>query len=580
MKITGLGLENWLCHRHLSLDFFSPLTLISGDNEAGKTACRDAIAFAMMGALSRIEAAKDRAALITEGQTSGTVTLRCSGGGVAMACVRDIATGKLKGRPTEKMPIGSAATGAVPYVLDTTRFAGGEPDARRSLLLEVMRVSVDAATIRATLIERGHALAAELPADEDGYETWQEVAKERASQERGIWKSATGETYGERKAETWALPIDEATDPDAKAELERDVDGLRAQLAQLRTARGAAEEKLRAWEESQTKIAGLKERIARKPAAQAALETAAEAVLACQIAEQEAANCMEQTRAMMRTSPVYYCTRCRTPHVFSDNTLVEVTGDIDAPTATQSDYLNAQAAHAKMKVATDLAHTIHLSKKQILRTIEDAEAAIALGLSGGERPPDTKEIDEQITRIETLALPAVLDRLAASMASEINVKRAIEINAKAKAAHEGVQAWMAIARLVEPSGIPAEQLTKALAPFNARLAVLAGLFGYEPVRIGDDMAITRGSRAYRMLSKSGKWGCDLMIAIALAEASDVRFVVVDEFDVLAPGRRKSALVALYNRTKQGAMDSVILLGTLRELPGVPADVNAYWLGDK
>ena len=92
MQITGLRLTNWLTHRSLTLSF-PPMILIAGPNDSGKSSVADAISFAITGTLRRVDAARERRLLLSEGADRGSVALRAGD----TAIQRDIASGRLHG---------------------------------------------------------------------------------------------------------------------------------------------------------------------------------------------------------------------------------------------------------------------------------------------------------------------------------------------------------------------------------------------------------------------------------------------------------------------------------------------------
>jgi len=93
MQITGLRLTNWLTHRSLTLSF-PPMILIAGPNDSGKSSVADAISFAITGTLRRVDAARERRLLLSEGADRGSVALRAGD----TAIQRDIASGRARSR--------------------------------------------------------------------------------------------------------------------------------------------------------------------------------------------------------------------------------------------------------------------------------------------------------------------------------------------------------------------------------------------------------------------------------------------------------------------------------------------------
>ncbi len=152
-----------------------------------------------------------------------------------------------------------------------------------------------------------------------------------------------------------------------------------------------------------------------------------------------------------------------------------------------------------------------------------------------------------------------------------------DTNAKATAAHERVKGWLAIAEQLAPAGIPGRMLAKALEPFNAELARLAGIAGWQPAAIDGEMAITYGGRPLELCSESGKWRACVMLQLVIAMQSEIRFATIDRFDVLAVPARPGFCKLADKLAADGEIDTLIVCGTLKEAPRMPANWSSLWI---
>ncbi|NBF06071.1 hypothetical protein GV819_27670 [Pseudomonas sp. Fl5BN2] len=138
-----------------------------------------------------------------------------------------------------------------------------------------------------------------------------------------------------------------------------------------------------------------------------------------------------------------------------------------------------------------------------------------------------------------------------------------------------LKAWTLIADLLAPDGIPGEILAGALKPFNDSLAKGSQVAGWPLVQI------TAGGRTYTLLSESERRRVDALLALAIAEHSGLRFLVLDRFDVLDPPplpARGQLFRLLMAANKAGTLDSAIVCGTLKEKPAkLPSEINAVWI---
>jgi hypothetical protein len=108
--------------------------------------------------------------------------------------------------------------------------------------------------------------------------------------------------------------------------------------------------------------------------------------------------------------------------------------------------------------------------------------------------------------------------------------------------------------------------------------VAARLARWQPVAITNDMVLTYGGRAYGLLSESERWRVDAVVALAIAQLSELRLVMLDRFDVLDLPSRTQLIRMLMELAKLETIDTVIVCGTLKEPPLFKtAAVSAYWI---
>ena len=137
MKIQKINITNFLGLRHLALDVDAPVLLAVGPNGAGKSSLIEAIRFALTGETPRAALKKDFPALLSAGQTAGSVTLQVDGAQVS----RNVKTGSATGAPAD--------LGALAYTLDAPRLAHMDAKERRAALFGLMGVSFSVLNRRA-----------------------------------------------------------------------------------------------------------------------------------------------------------------------------------------------------------------------------------------------------------------------------------------------------------------------------------------------------------------------------------------------------------------------------------------------
>ena len=178
-------------------------------------------------------------------------------------------------------------------------------------------------------------------------------------------------------------------------------------------------------------------------------------------------------------------------------------------------------------------------------------------------------------RVEQDASLEALRQAREATAAFADAARRTELAAKE---HAAVLAWTAAKAALAPDGLPSEVMGRALGPFNDMLRDMAGETGWRQVAVRPDMSIDVGGRPYWLLSESERWRADVMLTMVVAICSELRFAVLDEFDLLDVPSRAPALRWFFGLTQSGDMDTLLVLGTMKARPQAPAAVKVHWLG--
>lgn len=564
--LTGIKLTNWLKHRHLDLAL-SPMTLICGPNGAGKSSVGDAISYCILADPRRVEAKGDRPQMISEGAEDGRVAVKI--GDVEIS--RDIRTSKLSTTGPIPFPA-DAATGAAPYLTNSGRFARSDADTKRGVLMQVTRVDMSPAAILQTLQDRGHR-AAQMEVlrgiENPSLQLLQKAADQGASEARGAWKALTGETYGAKKAEGWKNE-NSTLEPPSDAEigyLQQAVDAADTRIASMNRAAGAAGQRKIDIQQVRARNTKTEQRIKDAAAAQIAL---AELDLPSKQATAATAQKAMEDAAARRVTRSMCCPTCR------DNLLVEgerlVAYSVPENAITEEAFADFVATSRN---ATRALETASHTAAQLNETIR-----LGTGIAC-EPVPEEESDDDAVASLQAARrdLATAQQALQAARSKAASIAAAAQTVTKAAEEHENVKSWIKIQEALAPSGIPSELLVKTLGKINQQLADLSTGARWRTVAIGEDMTVTYGGRAYGLLSESEQWRADIVLTMALAAESKLSFAVVDRLDVLEVEARAPTLGWFYRLTKSGQISSILVLGTLKAPPKVPADVNVYWLGE-
>lgn len=602
MKFQQLALENFMSHRSLSLQWggTSPLLLACGPNEIGKSALVQAMGFALHGECDRQESKGARKALITEGAKKGMVTLSLGDASIT----RNVADGK----PAQALGDFAAEAGSPalwPFVLNHQAFSDLSADQRRVALFTALNVGTSASDITVLLAQKGHSgerITKVAPSIGVSMDAGVKFAKQRVSEARGAWQEVTGEAYGSVKAESWA-PEAKEVPADAAEQIEA-LSAQREALARRRealvTERRQINEDNQAAVDRETKARDARNRITQLGCPvgivpgdwllelEAYIKLAAEAKGKAQAEAEAAGTALDALPVETEKPKTYGCPCCASALVLQGDALVAyVEGDlfsdpnvgaertrlegvlVAARDKVAAETRNIASAQAKIDAARPLVDVVNAHLAQL--AVEDEEGLTSHARTVEQVTADIQAIDQEggqiaLKRNELTAL------VGAAEAAKAKAKRAGEL-------HADLAAWQKLADDLEPSGIPAELLNKALKPLNDRLRASAQLTGWPQVQLGQDMAIYYGNRPYRLASESGRWRCDAMLTEAMLFLADVRAMVLDRFDVLDLASRSQFLRWMHGLAQRGEINSALLLGTLKEPPKLPATYNVVWLGE-
>jgi len=571
MKITKVHLRNWLCHSVAEFPL-TPMSIICGPNGAGKSAIADAISYAITGETRRGIATKaERVALLNEGAVNGYVEIEMGGGSIK----RDILTGKSTSSSAVTVDPGSCRD-AISYLLDQPRFSASTEDGRRELLQKVLRAESSAKIIHDMLVLNKHdvVLVDSLTGEPA---TWGIAADKGATEARGAWKAIAGEAYGTVKAETFTSGLSRAqVNPAAGAALERTIADLDATISALDTAIGA----IAAHRQDDGALRASLQRAAKLlDGAKSSRTDSSTRVTDLRARALTAKSAVEEIQGQVSTRHLS-CPDCGAFVQMEAGELVSA--DVTATTYTTSDITAAREKLAKIEADISEELVLQGTFQAAVKTAETAQADLAAlpAPSTAQAPPVTKKADLELERADVAtrrdaARAALTDHRVASKAQIAADQKIAQLDGL----HATAQKWVEISKDLAPDGIPAKLLQKVIGPFNDTLREFSAATGWRQVALGADMRVMAAGRPYALLSESEQWRADTMLTVALAVHSQLKFTVLDRFDLLDVTSRRKALAWLFGLTKSGNMETIIVLGTMKDPPQVPSAICVHWLGE-
>ncbi len=570
MRITKIEVANVAGLARADINLNTPVLLVAGANMAGKSSLKDAISMAMTGVPARVSKKKDLDQMVHDGAKKGRATIH---GGEEVLGQFTLPKGEFAGPEIKNAEW-------LPLVIDPAKFAAMSSDERRTALFKITGCSAGMKAIEPLLAKRSldMAMFEEVkPMLRSGFPAAEKFAQDKAREAKGAWKATTGEQWGSDKAEGWepeevTASVDQA-DLDAATQaltaIDQDLAEAQQTLGQRKAERDAAAGRQQRIAEL-TELAGLVDRRQAKLTED----------------ENRAAEWTEKlttARTAAEGGPAYdplICPCCNmalklqgtdkgnqlVPHLDNGKT-----ADPEAAKrVTEYEGYLTSAQRAVENSKRDLQQSTDAAVK--LEELQDAEA--------------TTPSEEALANAQEL-INDLRQQRASAFAKQQALQEAIDAVAgrakmieQAAGWHREVTNWLAIADAMSPEGIPADLLSAALAPINQSLSVLAGMAGWPLVEISRDIEVTSQGRPYGLISESEKWRADTLLALAIAQITELRLVVLDRFDVLEPKARGQVIGLLDKLATMESIDTVIMMGTLKEKPAaLPPTFTAAWISN-
>lgn len=555
MKITHINIQSFCGIRAVDVALPTSLTLFAGHNHAGKSSLVEAIKAAMLGQYnSRVLLKKDAGQLVTDGAKKGSVLVK---------------TDETEFTFTLPSCAGNGAEHDIlAQLLNSNAFAARSTAMRRTTLLSISGCKITPKIIFSKLAERGcNSDKYEVVDLAKGLEAANKYAEEQTRDARASWKAITGETYGSKKAEEWVAPKFDIDAADSAEFNIAEIDTLQVEINQLHDYKAkllvennASNAIIKATADLTAKSAGL-ERIKAKLAHDQT-----------KLAEWEKTLVNAQSYAALdRSMP---CPCCDKLLSVVDGELIEVDTLPHLNKAPTVGITECESSINLFKSAVNNSQRDLLLAENAANELDALPSFDAKTIIANQQKIATAELEIKAKQAQVNELNAKLREAGALVQKNAH---ADSNTTKAAQYHIDVVEWLAIAEALGPDGIPAEILASALDPFNSLLRDVATATNWAQVAINADMDITANGRPYNLLSESEKWRTDTALTYAISQLSGLKLFVLDRVDVLDTPSRLTLLKWLHALAKATNIDSVIVCGTFKELPKVPATFSTHWL---
>lgn len=507
----------------------SPITLIAGENAAGKSSLLGAIGRTLAGLpLPLSVKKKDSAVMLKAGTKEGSVVITTPNGEV---------------RADYPKADYSVVTGAAPRLgsiaAGLKNFSALSSDDRAVALLSALKAAATKEDVSRELTKAGiddKKAKSVLDFLGEGKDlAWDSTAKiyaDMATKAKGLWRAYSGVNWGSSVAQGWkpeGFTEDLLTIP-------------REELKQAVTDAEAARDKAIAAEgvddETTQKLQSLVESI---PTLDAKVEAGEKSVQEADLVVQAA----QQTRNALPTASDNgngKCPCCEAPlrihRLDLTGTEYQISKVEQVPAKEKSARLTAIAqadgdlANAKDKLTG--ARTALNAAKEELRLAYAAEDRLKAAREAKEAAGlATSEVSVQSA---TEAKEAAEKRLALSDAFR-----------KASAAQEDVVVSLKIAEILGPDGVRKAKLIGHLDLLNKQLLRPITEAGQLPdVSVTTDLDIQVNGRPFEFCSGSEQWLADTVIRLAIAKSQNAPVVIIDAADILDMGRKNGLFDAIEN----------------------------------
>ena len=561
MKLNRVAVRAFMGAVSIEIMPSRPIQLVAGANGAGKSSFLEGVKAGLIGTIDRVALKKHYGALVTEGERIGTVIIEHDGGRRAFT----VPNGR------HEVEGGIDGTDFLPFVLDPHKFSGLEPAARRPILMDLCDAKADADSV-------AKRLAKEFDCDKTfvvdvmaryvagGFESAEKLAREKASEARGAWKAITGKAWSSQASATWEAPAAEPVSDEDVEKAWAELGAAAEKVSQALREQGAIEQKAREYAKAVDEIERLKEHAEKIDRIRDKLKRD----------EEELKIWTEKLAALPppagTPAPTLACPDCGAVLKMQSGMLVHhdhssaPDPEVEIKRKSQQDAVALYTRSVENGKRDLLLAEQAKVKLAELQEIEPVDAGAITAAKEHAKACDTAHRAAQAAHTSLVAMKQQHDD-------------ANRLTAAAQVQHKEVVAWVALAEALSPEGLPARILADALDPINAALVEIGNAFEWGHARINADMAIEWKGRPYNLLSKGEQFRVDVMLTVAIARLSGLRFAIIDGADILDPQGREDLLFGLDEAyVMSDSIDQVFVGMTLRQRPSQTlGSCEAHWI---
>ena len=497
------------------------VTIIGGDNGAGKTSIAQAIAAAITGESPISDLKKtDFKHLVKLGAETANAEVSNEAGKAVMVYPDG------KGYTQGKSPRSSVYSAGIISPLDMKKTDAAE------CWITLLEAEPTPDDLKVALSGNKHVEEVLQLVKTRGWDVAEKVIKEDGAKHKGRWEKITNERYGTAKAESWKPANFEFTF--SKSELAAKVEAAKIAYEESLKVTAIADDHKKQLQEQAAKLEELKAKVSAGLEKEVVLAASRNKALKAYQEAQNSANTLE-------------CPCCKKSLKLHNGILSEDVGEKTDITPIKADYDNATRAH-----------------NDIIKENSDLRASLSGAESAAKKLSEITENTGVSTEKAQSEYAETREKLAAFNAFH-----------EAQAENAEVMWRIEVARILAPDGLRKTKAEEKIADFNSGLSNISEAAKWKQVKLDSDFAATYDSRPFAILSESEQYRvrATIQMAIAMRDGSDL--LIFDRADLLTKQGRNG----LFHACRSCGVKSLILMSysNKEEMPNLSGENFSYWL---
>lgn len=519
------------------------ITLVAGENAAGKTSVAQAVSAALTGDPVPVSGVTKATAgcLVRSGTAAGHVEV-CGAEGMVRIDYPKAAVNS-EGTP----PFASEFAAGLVCVLDLPSRERAEV-LSRYLRAEPTREDLEARLNQIKELKPEHIDHVWRRIEEGGWDGAHAQAKEKGAKMKGQWEQITGERYGTKKADGW-IPEGWSADLDGAnaADLEAGLVDARAVLEGCIAAEAVDEARIEALQKDAAQVPTLEKTVAAAEEQVADLEKA--------LAE------LRKVAAGLPPAedvPSLACPHCSQPVLFERGVLVKAGATLSKKEISAREKALAEANQAVKVTEEDL--------KVSRRLVAELRGALSIAMKAAA--------ELQSSACSPVEAVGDIDAARGAVALAEQRVRCFKSKIEADDRHFNIGINALILEALAPDGVRLARLKKALGEANAELAQL------DAVEISGDLEASLNGTPFHLLSGSEKYRVRVALQLWMAGRDKSSAVVIDGADILVSRPLRQHLFKTLAASK---IPSLVTMAfpCKQDVPDLAAKKAgvSYWIGD-